>query len=160
MTVQIPIYPKLHIGKERLCILNFIPTRKLIRMILLIIAPIAKDSSTTSLLKKTNWTTYGKKKYNMITFKFKDIGENLGTRQLGAKVHEQLLPLINANDKVVLDFEGVNVVSNSFADECLAKLLFSMSFEELKQRTTFVSVNDFARKNIAIAFRRRIAVMA
>ena len=50
----------------------------------------------------------------MITFKFKDIGENLGTRQLGAKVREQLLPLINANDKVVLDFEGVNVVSNSF----------------------------------------------
>ena len=106
-----------------------------------------------------NWIIYGKEDMTMITFKFKEIGENLGTRQLGAKVREQLLPLISANDKVVFDFEGVNVVSNSFADECLAKLLFSMSFEELKQRTTFVSVNDFARKNIAIAFRRRMAVM-
>lgn len=59
----------------------------------------------------------------------------------------------------VFDLEGVNVVSISFADECLAKLLFSMAFEELKQRTIFTSVNDFARKNIAIAFRRRMAAM-
>ena len=91
-----------------------------------------------------------------MVFKFSDIGENLGTRILGEKVRNQLLPLIMSNDKVVLDFSGVNVVSNSFADECLAKLLLSMSFDELKQRTTFVSVNDFARKNIAIAFKRRL----
>ena len=93
----------------------------------------------------------------MVTFKFREVGDALGTRQLGAQVRERLLPLIENNDKVVLDFEGVNVVSNSFADECLAKLLLVMSFEELKRRTTFTSVNDFARRNIAIAFRRRMA---
>ena len=92
----------------------------------------------------------------MTTFKFRGIGEALGTRQLGAQVREMLLPLIESNDKVVLDFEGVSVVSNSFADECLAKLLLVMPFDVLKQRTTFVSVNDFARRNIAIAFRRRM----
>ena len=99
------------------------------------------------------------KEMAMVTFKFREIGESLGTRQLGARVREQLLPLITTNEKVVFDFEGVDVVSNSFADECLAKLLLFMSFEELKQRTTFVSVNDFARRNIAIAFRRRMNVM-
>lgn len=110
------------------------------------------------LSKRMNWTIFGKndKRNNMTIFKFKDIGEALGTRQLGARVREMLLPLIEANDKVVLDFEGVSVVSNSFADECLAKLLLVMPFEELKRRTTFVSVNDFARRNIAIAFRRRM----
>ena len=92
----------------------------------------------------------------MVTFKFKEISDALGTRQLGARVREMLLPLIESHDKVVLDFEGVSVVSNSFADECLAKLLLVIPFEELKRRTTFVSVNDFARRNIAIAFRRRI----
>lgn len=95
----------------------------------------------------------------MTTFKFREINELLGTRQLGAQVRERLLPLIKTNDKVVLDFEGVTVVSNSFADECLAKLLLVMPFEELKQRTTFVSVNNFARRNIAIAFRRRLNSM-
>ena len=93
----------------------------------------------------------------MVIFKFREVGDALGTRQLGAQVRERLLPLIESNDKVVLDFEGVNVVSNSFADECLAKLLLVMPFEELKRRTTFASVNDFARRNIAIAFRRRMA---
>ena len=90
------------------------------------------------------------------TFKFRDFGENLGTRILGGKVREQLIPLLNEYDKVVLDFEGVDVVSNSFADECLAKLLLTMPIDELKHKTTFVSVNDFARKNIAIAFSRRL----
>ena len=82
---------------------------------------------------------------NMTTFKFVTIGGNLGTRILGEKARK-LLPLINGNEKVILDFEGVDVVSNSFADECLAKLLLTMSLEELKKRTTFRGLNDFARK--------------
>ena len=96
----------------------------------------------------------------MTTFKFATINENLGTRQLGEKVRLQLLNLIKETDRVVLDFSGVSVVSNSFADECLAKLLLSMSLDELKQRTTFRGLNEFARKNIAIAFRRLLNAMA
>ena len=92
----------------------------------------------------------------MVIFKFNQYGEYLGTRRLGASVREQLLPLINGEEKVVLDFEGVDVVSNSFADECLAKLLLIMSLDDLKQRTTFQGLNDFARKNIALAFKRRM----
>lgn len=92
----------------------------------------------------------------MITFKFNQFGENLGTRMLGADVRERLLPLIEGGEKVVLDFEGVDVVSNSFADECLAKLLLTISLDELKQRTTFRGLNNFAQKNIALAFKRRI----
>ena len=95
----------------------------------------------------------------MAIFKFVTIGENLGTRVLGEKVRNMLLPMILGNEKVVLDFEGVNVVSNSFADECLAKLLLSMPLEELKRRTTFRGVNNFVRKNIAVAFKRRMLIM-
>lgn len=92
----------------------------------------------------------------MVVLKFKDISNAFGTTQLGARVCEMLVSLIRENENVILDFEGVNAVSNSFADECLAKLLLVMTLDELKQRTTFVSVNDYARRNIAIAFRRRI----
>ena len=92
----------------------------------------------------------------MITFHFRDFGEYLGTRQLGEKVRKQLWPLLQGDKKVCLDFEGVDVVSNSFADECIAKLLLSMSLDELKQRTTFNGINDFARKNIALALKRRV----
>ena len=49
----------------------------------------------------------------MVIFSFKEFGENLGTRPLGKRVREQLLPLIEQNERVVLDFTGVNVVMHS-----------------------------------------------
>ncbi len=92
----------------------------------------------------------------MKTFRFIEYGEHLGTRQLGERVREQLWPLIQSDEKVCLDFEGVDIVSNSFADECIAKLLLTMPLDKLKQHTTFSGLNDFARKNIALALKRRM----
>ena len=112
------------------------------------------------LIKKMNLVICGKEEgYKMIRFEFRNIGEYLGTRQLGEQVRKQLLPLIKGDERVELDFTGVDVVSNSFADECLAKLMLEMSIEELKQRTTFTGLNDFAKKNIVVAFRRRAEAM-
>ena len=91
----------------------------------------------------------------MVTFNFKEFGENLGTRPLGKRVREQLLPMIEQNDCVVLDFTGVDVVSNSFADECVAKLLLVMSLSELKSRTTFKGLNPIASESVLTALRRR-----
>lgn len=92
------------------------------------------------------------------TFKFISFGENLGTRILGAQVREDLILTIKSSDCVILDFEGVNVVSNSFADECIAKLIPLLGgINELKSKTTFRNINDFARKNVLIALRRRLS---
>lgn len=91
----------------------------------------------------------------MVTFSFREYGENLGTRPLGKRVREQLLPLIEQNERVVLDFTGVNVVSNSFADECIAKLLLEMPLPELKNRTTFRGLNPIASESVLTALRRR-----
>ena len=91
----------------------------------------------------------------MVTFSFREYGENLGTRPLGKRVREQLLPLIEQNERVILDFTGVNVVSNSFADECIAKLLLEMSLTELKSRTTFRGLNPIASESVLTALRRR-----
>ena len=62
----------------------------------------------------------------MVEFKFIEYGTDFGTRDMGQKLREKILALINGEEKVVLDFTGVNVVSNSFADECIAKLLLEM----------------------------------
>lgn len=91
----------------------------------------------------------------MVTFSFREFGENLGTRPLGKRVREQLFPLIEQNECVVLDFTGVNVVSNSFADECIAKLLLVMPLAELKKRTTFRGLNSIASDSVLTALRRR-----
>jgi hypothetical protein len=94
----------------------------------------------------------------MNTFKFNTYGQELATRILGKKVRVVILPLISETgaEKLVLDFESVNIVTNSFADECLAKLIYEMPFETLKSKTTFRNLNDTARKYIAFAFQRRL----
>ena len=96
----------------------------------------------------------------MIVFKFINYGTDFGSTVLGQKLREMLLPLINGNDKVVLDFTGVNVVSNSFADECIAKLLLEMPLAELKRRTTFRRLNPLAERSVLVALQRRYKVLS
>ncbi|MBR4263713.1 MAG: STAS-like domain-containing protein [Paludibacteraceae bacterium] len=91
----------------------------------------------------------------MVTFSFREYGENLGTRPLGKRVREQLMPLLEQDERVVLDFTGVNVVSNSFADECIAKLLLTMPLSELKIHTTFRGLNPIASESVLTALQRR-----
>lgn len=74
---------------------------------------------------------------------------------MGRRVRERLLLLIEQNECVVLDFTGINVVSNSFADECIAKLLIEMPLAELKKRTTFRGLNPVASECVLTALRRR-----
>lgn len=95
----------------------------------------------------------------MVTFSFREFGENLGTRQLGQQVREKLMPLLAGDERVVLDFTGVDVVGNSFADECIAKLLLTMPLSELKARTTFRGLNPLASESVLTALRRRHLAM-
>lgn len=95
----------------------------------------------------------------MVVFKFIEYGTDFGTRDMGQKLREKLLSLIKDNEKVVLDFTGVNVVSNSFADECIAKLLLEMPLAELKQHTTFRGLNPLAERSVLVALQRRYKVI-
>ncbi len=95
----------------------------------------------------------------MVTFSFIQFGENLGTRQLGKVAREKLMPLLNGDEKVILDFTGIDVVSNSFADECIAKLLIDMPLETLKARTTFKGLNPLAENCVLTAIKRRYAAL-
>lgn len=95
----------------------------------------------------------------MVEFKFAQYGENFGTRDMGAKIRKELLALLEGDERIVLDFTGVNVVTNSFADECIAKLLLDMPLEELKKKTTFRGLNPVAEKSVLVALQRRYKVL-
>lgn len=95
----------------------------------------------------------------MVEFKSIDYGTDFGTRDMGQKLRQKLLTLINSGEKIVLDFTGVNVVSNSFADECIAKLLLEMPLDELKRCTTFRGLNPLAERSVLVALQRRYKVM-
>jgi len=61
----------------------------------------------------------------VITLKLKEYGEILGTRGLGEQIREKLLASLRSSTdvRVVLDFEGVGVMTQSFGDELFRKLV-------------------------------------
>ncbi len=91
----------------------------------------------------------------MVVFKFADFGAILVTRNLGAHVREKLIDTLSKADKVVLNFDGVEMVGNSFADECLGKLLLDFSLEELQRKTTFHGLEGMSKISVSAALRRR-----
>jgi hypothetical protein len=85
------------------------------------------------------------------TIQFREISPSLGTRDLGAKIRENIVQKINTNDKVYLDFEGVDVVTNSFANECFSKLKDTVTLEVFKSKIAFLNTNDFVQRVIISA---------
>lgn len=90
------------------------------------------------------------------SFKFAQYGSDFGTREMGAKLRELIKPLLEQDSCVELDFSDVNVVSNSFADECIAKLLLEYPLSFLKQHITFKALNPMAERSVLVALQRRL----
>ena len=108
---------------------------------------------------RRGWS-YGKKTYicklkYIMELKFAEIGKSLGTRELGAKTRIMILQNWDVSERIVFDFDDVRVVTNSFADECFAKILEKKSLEEIQSRTTFVNMSDIVLTSIITAFNRR-----
>ena len=91
----------------------------------------------------------------MVEFKFSKYGDSMGTRLLGAQIRADLRPLLDGEEKVVLDFSGIDTVTNSFADECIAKLLLEMPLADLKAKTTFKGLTPMTERSILSALKRR-----
>lgn len=85
-----------------------------------------------------------------------EIGTHLGTRFAGASVREKIEAIFETTEKFVFDFTGVETVSNSFADECFAKLTFKFEMDKIKEKTTFQNASPFIKAVIANAFEDRL----
>lgn len=90
---------------------------------------------------------------------FSTIGRQLSTRIDGAAVREKIARGIEQNQWIVLDFDGVEVVSNSFADECFAKLMLDFDLPTVKAHTTFKNASPFIKAVIANSFKERLQAM-
>ena len=88
--------------------------------------------------------------------KFKEIGSSFGTRTLGKKIREKEVKSFNASEKVIFDFEDVELISNSFADECFGKLIEEFGLEFTKNMTTFKNANNLVALVLKKAINDRI----
>jgi hypothetical protein len=88
---------------------------------------------------------------------FKHIGKHLGTRSAGMEMREEIIRAFDLYPQIVFDFNGVEIVSNSFADECFGKLIAFYGLEKIKSKTTFVNTSPFIKSAIANAIKMRMA---
>ena len=90
---------------------------------------------------------------------FSHIGKQLSTRLAGATVRKQIVTGIEKNEHIVFDFSGVEMVSNSFADECFAKLVLDFDLPRVRQYTTFQNASPFIKAVIANSFKERLQAL-
>lgn len=73
---------------------------------------------------------------------FRNLGKSLGTRALGETIREETILMFKTSEKVTFDFRDIEIISNSFADECFGKMVEMFGLEYTKSKTTFVNTNE------------------
>lgn len=64
-----------------------------------------------------------------IEYSIREKSQGFGTRKSGAKVRNELINIYNETKQpIIVDFRGVNLISSSFADELLGKLVLHFGF--------------------------------
>lgn len=92
--------------------------------------------------------------------KFNESGfTHLQYRFPAASIRERVERNFEKTEKFIFDFDGVESISNSFADECFAKLLLKFEMDKIKEKTTFQNTNPFIKSVVANAFKNRISAM-
>ncbi len=71
-------------------------------------------------------------------------GRSLVTRMAGRAAYEEVSQIIaGSRTRVVFDFDGVDSITNSFADEVFGHLVADMGIEDLRARTSFSGIGPF-----------------
>lgn len=74
--------------------------------------------------------------------RLQEYGNNLGTRFIGEKIREKISTNVNKNEKTILDFEDIDIISDSCADEIFSKLIMMYGFDKFKELTSFKNYNS------------------
>ena len=91
-----------------------------------------------------------------IELKLKETGEILGLRETGARLRTLVEEALENNESILLDFESVESVSSSFADEFIAKLFVKIGSEKFLEHIKLKNVNDFIKVIINTTLKDRL----
>ncbi len=94
-----------------------------------------------------------------LLFKVSEESLSFGSRVAGAPVRKKLLNLARMcpNQRIVIDFENVSLVSSSFADEVVGKLFAELGPLSFMQRFQFQRIDPTVRQLVDRAIAQRMA---
>ena len=77
-----------------------------------------------------------------IVFRLSEETSGIGTRQSGAAIRNRVLnACVDSDSLIAIDFRDVNIVSSSFADELIGKLVATLGFTAFSQRIRLRNMN-------------------
>ncbi len=90
--------------------------------------------------------------------KLKDSGSALGLRDLAKNLGENIKKTIIENKNIVLDFDKVDSISSSFADELIAKIMMEVGQEKFISHVKIRNTNNFIKTmiNTSVAARMQL----
>jgi hypothetical protein len=86
------------------------------------------------------------------------IERNFATRANGIEIRNEIVKnLSDKSDKIVIDFSGINVIGNSFADEAFGKLISDKILEskDLTKKMKFENTTSLIKGIIMKALSKR-----
>jgi len=76
-------------------------------------------------------------------FKIKEQArQDVRTRRGGQRVRQQLENLLESSESVTVDFDGIEVISSSFADEVFGRLFVKLGPRTFTKRILLTNVNQ------------------
>lgn len=93
-----------------------------------------------------------------VIFEFSSYGTDFTTRDMGAIFREQIRPILEDTEDVVLDFTGVSV-SDSFINECIFKLLSDKTLPKKEQPVVIKGLSETIDLSCLDTLQRRCKII-
>ncbi len=95
--------------------------------------------------------------FGEIIYKLADVGSGTGTRESGLLMKTEVLNIYkSSNSRIVIDFDGVGIVSSSFIDEFIGKLIDEIGFYQYQSIFQLVHMNKAVQPIFEAALKKRI----
>ena len=99
---------------------------------------------------------------NCLKFKLNEETTGFGTRIAGERVRNKVLNYfkrVNAPSKIEIDFSGVSMISSSFADEFIGKMLAEFGFYRFTKLIVLTGISDTVESILNRSVSQRMAVI-
>lgn len=81
--------------------------------------------------------------YGQVYYRVKEHAEGTGTRQAAIRVKNEIINIIREERKpITIDFQGIDVMSSSFADELLAKLFIDLGLFQFNLLIKLINIDE------------------
>ena len=93
----------------------------------------------------------------VLVFNVGEMSEGTGTREAASRLKNQIINSIKGqNRRAVIDFIGINVVSSSYIDELIAKLLIELGLFQFNNRISLINMSDLLQRTLQKSVIQRI----